>query len=420
MTSKSFEGFTHVDVKMATLLSIPQEKSVPLKSMLTKLEIYGTVFDPTMVAVFYLNDVSGILQRLPMIGEEVIELEIETPGNAPLEKVFFVHKVSEIGFDPNGSSASIRIDAVALEQVRATSCNVDLGVRGLISDSVKSILKDYVKLEDDIKLNVEDTQGVESYVLPGWNAWESIAFLKRRAVSPRFFSPYLFFEDTQGFNFISVEGLIEQKKRDKPPETYTAAPFQVEVAANPEAGTIRPEQKRNVENLRIVNKASTIEQVNTGGMRNTIQAFNLLRKEVVETQTSYEDLQNNVRAPLDDSFKPIHSGRLKDIIGNGTRRILVPSDNGNVASRTENFGRREMFIRQISDLEIGFDMYGNSSLDPGDVIRLEAPMTTGMQEEDSQLSGNYIITSFCHHISAGNMMTAVEAFRFGVGASNAA
>lgn len=419
MTSKSFEGFTHVDVKVATLISIPQEKSVPLTRMMTKLEIYGTVFDPTMVAVFYLNDMSGVLQRLPLVGEEVIELEIETPGNDPLQKVFFVHKVSDISFDPNGSATTMRIDAVSLEQVRATSTNVDLGVKDQISNTVKNILKDIVRVDEQAKLNIEETEGVETFVLPGWNAWETIAFLKRRAVSTRFHSPYLFFEDTKGFNFISVEALIEQKKRDKPPEKYTSAPFQVETSLNPEGGSIRPEDKRNVENLRIMSKASTIEQINAGGMHNTIQAFNLLRKEVVETETKYEDLQTNVKAPLDDSFKALHSARLKDIVGKGTRRVLIAADDSNVTSSVNNFGRREMFLRQIADVEIGFDMYGNSSLDPGDLMHLEAPLSTGAQEEDPQLTGNYIITSFCHHITSGNMMTAVEAFRFGVGASNA-
>ena len=419
MTSRNFEGFSHVDVKVATLLSIPQEKTVPLTRMMTKLEIYGTVFDPTMVAVFYLNDTSGILQRLPMVGEEVIELEIETPGNEPLQKVFFVHKVSDISFDPNGSASTMRIDAVSIEQVRATSTNVDMGARDQISNMVKNILKDIVRVDEQAKVNVEDTEGIETFVLPGWNAWETIAFLKRRAVSTRFHSPYLFFEDTKGFNFISVEALIEQKKKDKPPENYTSAPFQVEASLDPQGGNVRSGQKRNVENLQIVSKASTIEQINNGGMRNTIQAFNLLRKEVVETQTTYDDLQTNVKAPLDDTFKAQHSARLKDIIGTGTRRVLIPSDVSNVTSSVNNFGRREMFLRQIADVEVGFDMYGNSSLDPGDLIHLETPLTTGNQEEDAQLTGNYIITSFCHHITSGNMMTAVEAFRFGVGTSNA-
>lgn len=419
MTSKHFEGFSHVDVKVANLVSIAHEINIGLDRMITKLEIYGSVFDPTMIAVFYLNDMSGKLRRLPLIGEEVIELEIESPGYDPLSKVFFVHKVSDIGFDPNGSAATVRIDAVSLEQVRATSSNVDLGVKGQISTAVRNILTDTVRVDEEAKLNIEETEGVESFVLPGWNAWESIAFLQRRAVSTRFHSPYLFFEDTKGFNFVSVEALIEQKKRDKPPETYTSAPFQVDVATDPEGGTVRAEHKRNVENLRIVNKASTIEQINNGGMHNTIQAFNLLRKEVVETETDYGDLATNVKAPLDDAFKAQHSSRIKDIVGKGTRRILVPSDESNVSSSVNNFGRREMFIRNIADVEISFDMYGNSSLDPGDIMHLEAPMSTGMQEEDTQLTGNYIITSFCHHITSGNMMTAVEAFRFGVGASNA-
>ena len=420
MTDRNFEGFTHVDIKVATLISIPQEKSVPLIRMITKLEVYGTVFDPTMVAVFYLNDTSGMLQKLPLVGEEVIELEIQTPGNEPLEKIFFVHKVSDIEFDPNGSSTTIRIDAVSIEQVRATSTNVDLGVKDQISNVVKNILKDVVRVDDQAKLNIEETEGVETFVLPGWNAWQTIAFLKRRAVSTRFHSPYLFFEDSKGFNFISVEALIEQKKKDKPPELYGVSSFRVETALEPEAGSIRSEYKRNVNNLQVVNKASTIEQINYGGMQNTIQAFNLLRKEVVETQTKYDDLATNVKAPLDDSFKAQHSARLKDIIGSGTRRVLIAADNSNVTSSVNNFGRREMFLRQIADVEISFDVYGNSSLDPGDLMRLETPLSTGSPEEDTQLTGNYLITSFCHHITSGHIMTAVEAFRFGVGTSNAA
>lgn len=415
MSNDSFQGHSKVEITKAKLISLASERTVDMNNLITKLEIYGSVFDPTMAAVMYILDSTHTVYNLPIIGEEVVELEIVTPGNEPLTKVMFVHRVSNVEFDRNGSNTSMRLDLVSIEQIRAISSNIHLGVKDQVSATAKHLLTDVLRVDEKAIINVEETEGIEQFVIPGWNIWQTMEFLCAKAVSTKYYSPYLFFESNKGFNFLSAEELIDQKKKNRPPETYTAEPFHVDVALDPNGGTIKERQRRNVDGLRILTKSNTLEMINRGGFNNTMRAFNLIRKEVVETNTLYADMSSNVRVPLDDKYNPQHSTRMKDIIGNNGTFMLAPVDNSNISSSVNNVGRRNMFARHFSDIEVTFNMYGNSGLEPGDLIKLEMPRTTGSPDEDAQLTGHYMITSFCHHIKDGQMMTQAEAFRFGLG-----
>ncbi len=415
--SNTFKGHGKVSVTRATIISLSSEQSIDLRRMITNIDIYGSIFDPTMVAVISLMDTTSTLYNLPVVGEEIVELEIETDGNEPMSKVFFVHRPEEIQFDPNGSSTSMVLHLISIDQMRAVATKVNLGVKGQLSVHVQHILKDIVRVDDRAVINLEETEGIESIVFPGWNAWESIEFMRKRAVSTKYKSPYLFFEDSKGYCFESAEALIERKKKDKPPETYTVEPFVVEASSDPNKHTVIERQVRNVENFKILSKGNTFQLLNNGGLKNKVQSFNMIRKEVVEVITGYEELKENVRQPLDASFNPQNSSRIKEILGDNTEDYYMSVDNSNLTSSVENHGRQTMFARHMGTLRVSFTMYGNSELDPGDLIRLEIPLTTGSPDEDPQLTGNYIITEFCHHIKDGLMFTDAEACRLGLATS---
>ena len=413
--SDKFPGHSKVTINVARVISIPTNKAVDITRMITMLEVYGSVFDPTMVAVVHITDTTSILYNLPIAGEEVLELEIQSDGtDRPFEKTFFVRKPDDLQFDPNGSVTTLTLHCVSIEHIRGMAKRVSKGVKEQISKTVENILKDDIRTDGEV--NVEESEGIETLVLPSLPCWDTIEMLRQRAVSTKYKSPYLFFEDSKGFNFVTVEGLIEQRKKDKPPQTFTSEPYMPTAGDDPHKSSVMERQKKNVENLVILKKADTASFIGRGGAHNRVSVFDPLEKKLERIDTSYDKMKDEiVKQPLDDSFNPHRSARLLEIVSEPTIEYLVPFDAANKSSFMNNVGKRQIFNRHFGDTQLAFTMYSDTTLEPGDVLRLEIPLTTGSPEEDPQLTGNYMVTSFVHRIKDDQMFTDVEVYRFGFG-----
>lgn len=415
MTSSNFQGHSQAEIKSATLISLSTEQMVDIKRGITKLEMYCSVFDPTMAMVVRIMDSSSTLYQLPMVGEELVEIEIASSGREPITRVMAVTKVEDLAFDSNGTCTGMTLHLMSFDQLPAVGTTVYKGAKCQISELVSALIKDYLKPEQSTKLNVEETEGIETLIIPGWNVWESIEFLRSRAVSTKYHSPFLFFEGLEGYHFISVEGLVEQRLK-KTVETYTSEPFNVENSLSANKSTISERQRRNVDNLRIVSKANPISTVMNGGHSTTVRTFNMLQKEVVEATNDYTEMGSLMKRPLEGSFYPNHTAKLKNLVGkDSSRAVTFVVDDSNVSSSITNYGRRNIISHNFGEVQIEFSTFGNTELDVGDIIKLEMPRTVDMQEEDLQLTGHYMITSFCHHYKDGHMLTAVEAYRVGFG-----
>jgi hypothetical protein len=402
--SSNFGGHTKVTITQAAVVSLPSNKSVDVSRMLTFLEVRGSIFDSTMTGTAHIRDPSSILHNLPLTGEEVFQLQFHTElaHATPFSKLFYIHKVDDLHHDPNGSMMGVTLHFVSMDQINAISNRVISGANQTISQMVQGILQNNIKVDSSYKLNIEATQGIESLVFPGWNCWKTIEFLRQRAVSNTYKSPYFFFEDNTGYNFISCEALIAQKKAAGI-KTYTSAPWNPYADQSASAkDSVNSSQKYNVENLRILKKSNTADFINGGG------AYNL-----TQIDTKLTDMPSNVRQPLDGQFNPQRSSALSKIVTTPPIQYMASMDDTNPTSFIQNIGPRRMFNRHFGDIKIGFMTFGDVLLNPGDVINLQVPYTTGQQSADPQLTGNYMIANLAHHIKESNMYTSVEAYRFG-------
>jgi len=412
----NFQGFNKVDVTLSRITSLVTNSTVDVRRMTTLIELYGSIFDPTFVGIIYINDTTSTLYNMPVCGEEILELEFKTNGNeTPFEKTFYVFKVEDVSFDPNGSSSTMKLHFISLSQIPAIGSSLAYGTKQQISQSVEDILRNKVKISDDVQLNIEETQGIEHLVFQNWNAWDTIEFLRQRAVSTKYSSPYFFFEDSKGFNFVSCEELIDQRKKAKEVVTYTSEPFSPESGEGATKSTVLEKQRRNVENLTILKKSNTTDSINQGGVSNSVRVFSLLSKTMTTIDKTSDEIPDMVKQPLDDKFNRTRSSTLLKVVDQGLINFLVPVDATNNSSFVTNVGVRRMFNKMFGDIKLGFTMYGDSSLEPGDVIRLEIPKTVGSTEEDPQLTGNYMVTNFVHRIRDDEMMTSVEVYKFGYG-----
>lgn len=410
--SELFQGYTKVAVKTCRITSLSSKKTAEINKIVNSIDIFMSIYDATMKAILTIEDKSGLIYDLPIVGEELVSLEIETPNKPAINKTFYVYAILDIQQEPNNSKTKITMELVSIDHMRGISRLVEHGMKTTLSSMVKNILTDTVKTP--AKVNVEDSKGIETIAPAGWNAWQTIDVLRQRAVGVKYHSPYLFFEDNDGYNFVTVEGLIEQKKAKGDPIKITSIPFNPGAGEGSGKSTLTDTQYRNVDDFRIIEKADMASNINNGGVSNKTIVLDIMEKKVKVINRSMKDFTDSIRQPLDDKFNPQHSDLWNDVIPTPPVKYFLPIDSSNVSEHAEHYGMRRMFNKIFNSIRVGFSMYGDSSLNPGDILYIQVPRTINNEVDDIQLTGNYMVSHIRHTIVDDEMMTLVEANRFGL------
>ena len=411
MSSVNFRGFSAVELRTCRITSPVSNKTAEISRLVKNLEIYQSLYDPTMVGTIDIDDPTGIVYDLPLLGEEFITIEFETEGSAPFEKTFLVRAPHNIERDPSVQKQHIHLEIVSMEQLRGITTIVDKGYNSHISTITEVLLKYVLKTKRPVE--VEQTRGSETLVIPSWTLWKTLEFLRQRAVSANYCSPYFFFEDSIGFKFVSAEHLIETKRAAGNILTITSEPFNAGAGDGPGHVTIRNDQYLNAENFRMLAKGDTAAMINGGGISSLTSVYDVLNKRVTKFENNFKDFgEQDIKQPLASKYNASHSSFLSNLIDKPVTRYMLPLDSSNASEFMKNVGKRQMFNRHLGDTRIAFSIYGNSQLTVGDLINVVMPRVSE-SGNDQQLDGLYLIGRLKHSLADDQLFTHIEALRYG-------
>ena len=265
----------------------------------TELNLYEDIFSNFLKGNIVLIDSTGIMETMPIIGEEFLDIEIETPGSSPAanltgsEPEDIRHEVIKSKFRiisvQNITSIGERVQTYMLNFVspeyitnlrkKVQKC-YPVGKSGkLISDIVKDVYWDYIRDENHNSkyLHVEDTIGMHSYAFPNFTPLQVMNFLSARAVSSNGLSSgsaFVFYElfgdgesEGSGFRFDSLETLMSKASK----ATYHYSPKNI---PNQSFGA---SDFFNVETFDIVSLFDTLGNLHDGMYVNRLITHDIVR-----------------------------------------------------------------------------------------------------------------------------------------------
>lgn len=191
-----------------------------LRTFLHSFNIYEDLFTNTMSADVTIIDAVGLVERLPIIGDELFVIDFNTPTFT--KKIVLSFDVVKIGNKKkiNERGDFYTLHCVSREYTKTLSLMVDKAYNGFyISDIVNGVYRDYIKTDlGNKKLDIEPTIGKHAIVGPTTKPFEFINFLASEARSELYpnDSCYLFWEDHDQYNFKTIANLLNQT----PAESY--------------------------------------------------------------------------------------------------------------------------------------------------------------------------------------------------------
>lgn len=371
-----------------------------ISKMFLEMDIFEDLFSPTMTAKIRIGDAMDLLSKFKFHGNEFIELEIDKPEfENPLKKVFRVYKIADR--DMSTTLQNYTLYLCSEEMILSPQIQISKSFKGLsITQIIKNILSNYLKVNPKKINQIAQTDGVYDIIVPRMNPFEAIQWLGTRAYTSKG-SLYFFYENRDGFNFLSYEDMIKAAPYNK----YTRS-----VKTNTDPLT----NMHTFTFLKVMEDFDLMKASRYGSFSSSLNTFDILRKSYETHYFNSVQFKNkgilNKEVTL-NGFKNRLGNTFYDSYGN-MQKFVITTD----SDPTNNPMSPESWLSQTASKMGQLHLFKMIGTVPGDVgLKVGATIDLDMQnftpqEKEADLnpvrSGKYLVSAV-HHKFTGDIYTTV-------------
>ena len=425
-----------------------QSKTVDLSTGVIRLQYWESILQDGIRATVMYGDSGNTIDDktaidgLPIVGQEKVQLKFTDNNEETLDLTMYVNSVKP--FYDDSTKSAVLLDLVSKEFIMNQKVRVSKRYDGKVSEHVKSILEEVLKLkdpEDDTTtkvLDIEETKNNYNFLGLNKKPYYILNYLSKASVpntqnSEGNTAGYFFYETSKGYNFKSIDSLLSQKKKksiiynetpdnggEDIPEGYDmkALQFEKENAVN-----VQNKLRMGAYSTRTVvfnpfnckyevlgKEAKEVEKkegIQTAGER--LPVFN---PEFNTTQDGSEkiDFSRTMYMLLDTGSLP--SGNAEKPVASSKQQLeKCESQNYQPAKiLAQSVMRYNQLFAALNTITIA----GDFSLHAGDAIFVDAPdlqTDTSNDEVNKESGGLYIIADLCHYITPKETYTKLNLVR---------
>lgn len=401
----SDSGYVAGDIEIKKLLLKTEDgcREYDLKVQAKKIDIYESILYPTIYAEIRIVDSIGLLNEFPIIGEEFVEIEFNTPGTDCTSKyTLFVNEIADKSMNETNKGESYTLRCVSKEVIDNAGILYNKKFKKEASDIIKDIFDNNFSGEKKIIYN-EPTRGIEEVLISNMRPLKAIDMVRRRATSKRYISSsYVFFENAKGFYFTTIEGLFERNRKavgdkvfffDKKPNIDSTA---VDI--------------RNILAYQHVSLGNTVSKIQRGSFTNVVNRFDVMTGKYTAVPYTLNKGQDQFETADGADSPGLNSATfISKRNKKAAKTFVVPfSSDKNDTELAQKIAILQSFTELISSDLVRIHVYGDSACMAGDVIECKFPEPTGL-EKDRKInrlhSGKYLISSLRHMITLGDRYT---------------
>lgn len=397
-------------------------KRLSIRSLVQEVSIYESLDGKFLSGDMTLLDATNAIQTLPITGFERVEFFLRTPGTdkgfdfsvATGHPMFVYALQNRTGANPRSQLYTLKF--ISIEAIRNHQTRVSQAFTGNIDQMVTDICYNYLKTKKD--LIIEDTKSNHKFVIPRLKPTAAIESLRKNAQSLHYAnSGFLFFENGDGFNFKSYEGLFCKKDGSPRPTKAHYSPKIKNIGEDPIYAL------QSVENFTILKQFDTLNNTANGVYASRLITHDLYNKTFSETDFDYNleyskqnhlEQDDNGDKRSDNGILPLFNYDAGETFGNKNEGVVYyQSETSKVHDTHELPDSKNILQKRVSQhiavnsLVIEITAPGTTELRVGDVINFTLPKyapnsKNDTHDNDKYLSGRYLISAARHHVSTLN------------------
>ena len=411
-----------------------QERTVDIRLGTVSVDYYEDIFSPTITAkikVVNTGDTIGLERNdpnrqslyngLPLRGGERVAMKILDRGERKTgldfatnsDSYLYVSSITDVVSETQRESFTLHLvsrEAITNETTRVVK-KYSTGLS--ISDSVQKILKDVLKTNKFSDTTIEKSQNKYGFIGNLRKPFTVLVWLASKAVpvsSGDATAGFVFYQTQDGFNFRSIDNLIDQQAK----ATYVYTEInQSSIERNNDFQITAYTTDRNqnlIEKLRLGTYASQRMFFDPLTFNFTTPDQGLFQLD--EYKKKIKNLGDKLDLPLlsettDKTLGQTPTRILSSVLDIGTMEKDVSTDENADPSKYQ--AQAIMRYNVLFTQTVSMTVPCNTNLRAGDVIRCEFPKIsrTDGQRPDPEQSGLYMIKELCHHFEPTRSFTSM-------------
>ena len=407
--------------------------------LVQEIQLYESINRSTLTGVLVIVDAAGVLDRLPLTGNELLEFTAHSPGFTPKDDVphgydftmtsgfpMFVHKIVNIS-EASPGVKTYGLQFCSKELIKDRQRKLCRAFQGPIHKTVEKVFRDYLKSKKDIFF--EQTVPEVKYVIPKKSPLDTIKFLCKESVSKKFKSAgFFFWETSDGFHFKSLEGMISNPsgiaKRaiaqySNTPKIMSGRRYKTKVG-----NKIIKGNNEKVFDFKILNRYDTLSSINKGVFASRLVTYDAFSKQFDEQDFSYpHEFVNTTHIDRttteENGFMPLYNyeeGKMLSDFSEGKYMFLSATQG---LHDKENFFTKKISAIETSDIKntiqksisqqgafnsfsIELLVPGNTAVTAGSIIEFTTLTNSSVNEPtiDPYMSGRYLVIEVRHIIQS--------------------
>ena len=424
--------------------------------LVIELNMFEDMFGPFMRMEVVINDSMGLLDKLPIVGDEELTFEYKNPNDVGFTQTFVVYKVSgRQGIKDRAHVYTLHAISQpghtnSLESVYAPF--IEKKPHEIVKTIFKNYMFDLQKIDLDYQIGggkrlkiPEETDNPYTIVATGQNPLKLINQVTKEARSTKYPNPstYIFYESADSFYFTPLPWFYEQGIKY---EFYLSVPKEEEQLTEGKGAF----PARSISNIKFLDSFDNIDQAHRGAYYNEVNVIDpilkrfkvhpLKKPDKKKFQFDYKKNWDELKH-LPNSGKKFVSeqgplGKTKKAYSSHRRLLLsqIEEDNENYPVNTNKYfetmkpvkegdqlntpRKRDLFlsktVHETNNLNtnvIEITTPGIAEIFVGDTVQISVPQPTQLEAETSKFlflygqTAMFLVTAIRH-----NYVTATDTY----------
>jgi len=443
MSDASPQGYRHPgDVELLNVSFIDLMGQVnDITTIASQISIYQNIFNHYLECDIIIEDAERFLHQLPVYrdlnvtggfsGNEIVVISYQ--NRAKIDQKVYTHlfrlyKISDRKLIDRSDNEGYLFSGISEESYNTFTLDVckSLGngggntvkkmiegvykqylANGFIKETYRSV-RNVTHNRIDKQLIADETVGLHQFVIPGWTVDDTIRFLCREADSPNKTPYFVFYEDSENFNFRNVSELVASE----PVESFEYT-----------SQNVTTDDSNNIIISYKVNRQfDFLKNVDRGLYKSKTIHIDMLKKRTDDTIYDYSvsgekfnKLQSNLIAGVVYKGNPITTLTTTRTGHDACCPLFEPENH--LPKRIDRVKDiRTGYMRSVFNTAIEVAIPANPHMKVGQVIELHFPLKLLNQSDgqvDKYLSGKYLITKVRQIFSTTEIVTVLECTKDG-------
>lgn len=384
-----------------------------------QVNLYEDLMSPFITGSMTISDAASFNTLLPLTGEEILTLDIETPyltarGEplARMTKVFYIYKLGD-RVNLNTKNTMYTLYFMSIEGFIDANTRISQTFRGRVSDTVRKLIEKAPGIATSKKSVIETTANSEIHTSNFWSPIQNIYYLLDRALNDLNNPSYVFFENNEGFVFMSLDTLMAA------PAMHSLVRHQKMRDA---IGSMNlDEEYTKILDMNIPTQYDYIDRLQHGYYGGKIYHYDIQNKVLnVKNLIAKDDIKKNKLNPYinmgqGQQFLPEANLAFTPEANQYTTVIHKELFNGSPGVSIDHDLRRMALLKQVQGTTINVQVYGKLDYSVGRVVEftsyMDAPTDKGATDTeviDPILTGRYLITAISHEITTSGHLCTLE------------